>query len=230
MSARLKVRQPLSQVEVVLADATHQRWLEAHAPLICDELNVKRVEFIQQADQYISYTVLPELKRLGPRLGKRLPALRKLLGETDPGELLTKMEEDGQVTLELPDGPVELDRDDLLVRLEAKEGWAAAQGHFCVVVLSTELTEELVSEGLAREVAHAINVRRREIGCEYTDRIVVGSVTESAELQAAIERHADYIKAEALAVELTFAPVPGAEPVEVKLAGHLATLYVKVVK
>ena len=79
MAAKLKVRQPLGQVEVVLADRTHQAWLEEHGSLICDELNVKRVEFIEKAERYITYTVLPDLKRLGPRLGKRLPALRKLL-------------------------------------------------------------------------------------------------------------------------------------------------------
>ena len=92
MGAKLKVRQPLTQVEVVLADNTHQAWLEEHAALICDELNVKRVEFTEKAEQYITYTVLPDLKRLGPRLGKRLPALRKLLAEADGGRLLGELE------------------------------------------------------------------------------------------------------------------------------------------
>jgi len=229
MNARLKVRQPLSQVEVVLADSTHQPWLEEHSSLVCEELNVKKVEFIQKADQYISYTVLPDLARLGPRLGKRLPVLRKLLANTDGGKLLAEMEAEGQVTLELGDGPVTLDSDDLLVRLEAKEGWAAAQGRACVVVLSTELSDDLICEGLARELAHAVNIRRREMGCEYTDRIALGIVTESAELQAAIDQFGEYIKAEALAVKLTSAPVPGAEPAELTLAGHAVTLYVKVV-
>ncbi len=229
MSAKLKVRQPLSQVEVVLADWSHEPWLEAHAKLICEELNVKRVEFVKKADQYITYTVLPDLKRLGPRLGKRLPGLRKLLSEADGGKLLAEMEAEGHVTLDLADGPVTLDGDDLIVRLEAKEGWAAAQGRSCVVVLSTELTDDLIAEGLAREVAHAVNNRRRDVGCEYTDRIVVGIVTKSAELRAAIEQFADYVKAEALAVELTFGPVPGAEPVELKVTGHPLTLYVRVV-
>ncbi len=77
MGAKLKVRQPLSQVEIVLADDAHQSWLAEHDALICDELNVKRVEFAAKADQYITYTILPDLKRLGPRLGKRLPELRK---------------------------------------------------------------------------------------------------------------------------------------------------------
>jgi isoleucyl-tRNA synthetase len=228
MNARLKVRQPLSQVEVVLADWTHEPWLEAHAGLICEELNVKRAEFVKEADQYITYTVLPDLKRLGPRFGKRLPAIRKRLRETHGGTLLAAMEAEGHVALELPDGPVTLDRDDLLVRLEAKEGWAAAQGRACVVVLSTELTADLIAEGLAREVAHAVNNRRRDVGCEYTDRILLGIVTESAQLRAAIEQFADYVKAEALAVELTFQPVAGAEPVDLKVSGHALTLYVKV--
>ena len=73
MDAKLKVRQPLARVEVVLADAEHQAWLEDHAGLVREELNVKQVEYIQHAEQYINYTVLPDLKRLGPRLGKRLP-------------------------------------------------------------------------------------------------------------------------------------------------------------
>ena len=135
------MRQPLKLVEVVLADTTHQAWLEEHASLICDELNVKRVEFTQQADRYITYTVLPDLKRLGPRLGKRLPALRKLLAEADGGQLLAELKTKGNITLLLPDGPIALDSEDIQVRLQAKEGWAAAQGHAVVVVLATELTQ-----------------------------------------------------------------------------------------
>ena len=152
MGAKLKVRQPLSRVEVVLADATHQAWLEEHAALICDELNVKRVEFTEKADQYITYTVLPDLKRLGPRLGKRLPALRKLLAEADGGRLLGRTgDERPSVTLVLPDGPITLDSEDVQVRLQAKPGWAAAQGHAVVVVLATELTPGADPRRLARE-------------------------------------------------------------------------------
>ena len=71
------MRQPLAKVEGILADRKQQPWLEDHVGLIREELNVKQVEFAAKADQYISYTVLPDLKRLGPRLGKRLPALKK---------------------------------------------------------------------------------------------------------------------------------------------------------
>ena len=110
----------LVRVEVVLADDTYRAWLEEHAALICDELNVKRVEFIEHAEQYITYSVLPDLKRLGPRLGKRLPAVRKMLGETDGAKLLAELETQKKITLTLPDGPVVLDADDIQVRLQAK--------------------------------------------------------------------------------------------------------------
>jgi isoleucyl-tRNA synthetase len=229
MTAKLKVRQPLAKVEVVLVHPQHQSWLEAHAGLIREELNVKQVEFIPRADQYISYTVLPDLKKLGPRLGKRLPALKQALAAADAAALLAKLESDGQVALELADGPVTLDTSDIQVRLQAKPGWAAAQGSLAVVVLSTELTDELLTEGRARELTHAIQTRRKDLSCEYTDRIVVGVVAESAELRKAVEQFAEYIKTETLAVELKLGPIAGAEPVELDLAGHSSSLYVQVV-
>jgi isoleucyl-tRNA synthetase len=230
MGAKLKVRQPLSRVEVVLADGTHQPWLEQHAALICDELNVKRVEFTEKAEQYITYTVLPDLKRLGPRLGKRLPALKKSLAEADAAKLLDELKSKGSVALALPDGPVTLDADDIQVRLQAKEGWAAAQGHAVVVVLATELTQDLIREGLARELVRTIQDRRKEMGCQFTDRIVVGIVTESAELRAAIEQFREYIMNETLAVELLCTAPVGATPVDATVAEHVASLYVKVKK
>ena len=227
MGAKLKVRQPLAKVEVILADKTHQAWLAEHAALLREELNVKLVEFSDRADQYIIYTVLPDLKRLGPRLGKRLPALKTALAAADAAELLARLEAEKQVTLDLPDGPVTLDGEDLQVRLQAKPGWAAAQGSHGVVVLSTELTPELLAEGLAREIIHAVQTIRKDQDLQYTDRIRVGLMTESIELRAAAEKFADYIRQETLAVELRFEPLPSVEPQELSIGEHKAMLYVQ---
>ncbi len=231
MGAKLKVRQPLSQVEIVLVDQTHRPWLESHAALIQEELNVKAVEFTEKADHYISYTILPDLKRLGPKLGKQVPTVRKHLANADGASLLAELKASGRVVLQLEGGKVELDSDDLQVRLQAKAGWAAAQGAACVVVLATELTEELVREGYAREIIHAIQNRRKDMNCEYTDRIAVGLVTDSGELAAAIGEFGSYIANETLvaAGQLGTRPIADAEPVELKLAGFDITLYVKVV-
>ncbi len=226
MGAKLKVRQPLGRVEVVLANRKHQTWLERHRALICEELNVKAVKVTEQAEQYITYTVLPDLKRLGPRLGKRLPGLKKALAEADGAALLAEMDEQGHITLKLADGPVQLDSDDIQVRLQAKEGWTAAQGKQCVVVLATELTPELIAEGLARELVRAIQDRRKEMKLEYTDRIRVGLVAKSAELAAAAKQFSDYIRGETLATELQSKPLAGVDPIEAKAAGEAIELYV----
>ncbi|HTM53707.1 MAG TPA: isoleucine--tRNA ligase [Pirellulales bacterium] len=228
MGAKLKVRQPLAKVEVVLVKNDGREWLDAHAGLIAEELNVKQVEFAERADQYITYTVLPDLKRLGPRLGKQLGELRAALAAADAGALLAQLEADSVVTLNLPSGSVTLDALDLQVRLLAKPGWAAAQGAQSVVVLSTELDDDLVSEGYARELVHAIQTRRKDLDCGYTDRISVGLVTDDPSLREAAEKFRDYIMRETLSRRMTFEPIPGVEPAALKLGSMAATLYVQV--
>jgi isoleucyl-tRNA synthetase len=230
-AANLKVRQPLAKVEVVLADTAHQNWLEEHADLIADELNVKAVEFTTHGEQYISYSVVPNFKRLGPRLGKNMPAAKKLLGEIDAGKLLAELRSAGKTALSFPDGSsIELDNEDIEVRLTAKEGWAAAQGKGSVVVLSRDLTPELVAEGLARDVVRLIQDRRKEINCAYTDRIEVGLVTSAAELQAAIDQFRDFIGQETLATKMVSQLLPGVDSVTVKVLGQELAVYVRVVK
>ena len=227
MGAKLKVRQPLGKVEVILADRAHQAWLEQHGALVREELNVKVVDYAPNADQYISYTVLPDLKRLGPKLGKRLPALKAALAAADPNALLKQLEANGAATIALPDGDVSLDREELQVRLQAKEGWAAAQGSKAVVVLSTELTPELLAEGVAREFVHVVQGQRKDEGCDYTDRIEIGVVGAPAELRAALEANLDYILGETLGRELRFEAIPGVEPIEVRIGDAPIQLFVK---
>lgn len=230
-AASLKVRQPLAKVEVVLADATHQCWLEEHATLIADELNVKNVAFTTHGEEYISYSVVPNFKRLGPRLGKNMPSAKKLLGEIDAPRLLATLKSAGAFALSLPDGStVELDNDDIEVRLQAKEGWAAAQGKGCVVVLATELTPELVAEGLARDVVRLVQDRRKEIGCNYTDRIELGLVTSSGELRNAIELFREYLAQETLAASIATEPLSGVAPESAKVASDVLDVYVRVTK
>ena len=202
MNANLKVRQPLSKVEVILADDTHQAWLADHAALIRDELNVKQVEFTREAEEYITYTVAPDFKRLGPRVGRQMPAVKKALAEADGGALLAQLESEGKVTLKVEGGDVTLDSDDIQVRLEAKPGWAAAQGRQCVVVLSTELTDELIQEGYARDLIRFIQEERKRRGLDYTDRIEVELYPKSKDVCNAGNVFSELISSEVLATSL----------------------------
>ena len=226
MGAQLKVRQPLQSVEIVLVDQKLKAAVERQVELIKQELNVKQVELIEKADRYITYTVVPDFKKLGPKLGKQLPEVKKALSIADGGALLAEMERDGKVTLTLPSGAVDLGPDEVQIRLQAKDGYAAAHSPQCVVILSTELTDELLAEGRARELVRLIQDRRKEINCAYTDRIRVGIVTDSAKLTEAITMFADYIKSETLAVKLSSEAIAGAVPVTLHADGNELRLYV----
>jgi len=229
MDAKLKVRQPLAKVEVILADNLHQAWLEAHDALLRTELNVKAIEYTADAEKYIDYEVQPNFKRLGPRVGKLMPAVKKTLSQTDGGTLLAELNSQGKVTLDVGDTKIELDSDDIQVRLRAKPGWSAAQGPSCVVVLATELTTELIREGRARDIVRLVQDRRKQLNCEFTDRIDIGIVTDSAKLSESINDNVDYIKAETLADSLVFRAIADCEGVEHQVGDADLMLFVKVV-
>jgi len=226
-NAKLKVRQPLRSVEIILVDPSQKEAMLKQVELIKQELNVKNVEFMDKADRYITYTVMPDFKKLGPKLGKRLPEVKQALSKADGANLLNEMEHNGKVVITAGEERIEIGPDEIQIRLQAKEGWAAAHGPLCVVVLSTELTEDLLAEGRARELVRLIQDRRKEIGCEYTDRIQVAVVSDSEKIVAAAKQFADYIKGETLTTELTFAPISGVEPMPLRADGEEVMLYVK---
>jgi len=227
MGAKLKVRQPLAKVEICLADNAHQAWLEQHGALIREELNVKQVEFSTRADEFVAYTVLPDLKKLGPKLGKRLNLVKTALTKVDAPALLRQLEAAGKATLELSDGPLELTGDDVQVRLQAKPGWAASHSAAGVVVVSTEVTPELVAEGLARDFVHSLQTIRKDIDCKYTDRIAIGVVgDEAAALTAG--PFAEYVRSETLATSLTEGAIAGVEAVDVPYGGGTLQVFVQV--
>jgi isoleucyl-tRNA synthetase len=227
-TAGLKVRQPLARVEVILADTTHQAWLEEHAGVIAEELNVKQVEFSDEPEKYVEHEILPNFKLLGPKLGKLMPKLKQTLASQSGAEILANFRDNQQLDLTIDGQAVALTRDEVEVRLQAKPGWAAANDKGVVVVLATELTPELLAEGLARDLVRVVQDRRKDLGCDFTDRIAVGAVTKSPELRGAIEQFNDYIAAETLAVRLAAEPLSGVEKIDAKVGDADVELYVQV--
>ena len=201
MEAKLKVRQPLRVVEIVLVDPSHRAFLESHLPLISDELNVKQVDFASEADKYVTYEIKPNFKAIGPKHGKLAPKIKQTLAKADAAALRHALDEQGKCSLECDGQSVELTPNDVQVTLQAKEGWAAAQGRHAVVVLSTEVSDELKREGMARDVVHLIQTARKDEQLDYQDRIKL-TIGTSGAVAEAIEAHRDYISAETLAVSI----------------------------
>lgn len=228
--ASLKVRQPLAKVEVILANNDHQAWLAEHADVIAGELNVKAVEFSDTPEKYVDHEVLPNFKLLGKKLGKLMPKVKKELNAASGSELLANLRDNGLIDLTVDGQAVQLSPEEVEVRIAAKPGWAAANDRGVVVVLSTELTPELLQEGLARDLVRAIQDRRKEMGCEFTDRIEVGVETDSADLKAAIEKFGDYIAGETLADQVTPASLDAADPIEITVGEAKSSLAIRVVR
>lgn len=224
--AKLKVRQPLQKVEVVLSDNHHTEWLQLHDALVRKELNVKTVDYTTDAREYVQYSVQPNFKRLGPRVGKHIPQVKKQLVSADGGALLNQLQHEGKITLDIDGTKIELDNEDIQVRLQAREGWTAAQGSSSVVVLSTEITDELFREGIVNDLIRLIQNQRKEIGCEFTDRIEVGVTSDSDQIRQAVEEHRATIASETLADAIEFRPLDGTDAVEVEIADQAVKLYV----
>ena len=230
---KLKVRQPLSKVEVILADPDlgDEAWLAAHADLVCDELNVKQFEICNEPERYITRSLLPDLKKLGPRLGKDLPQARAAIAAANANAILAAIQKRGQAIVPLAEGrELMLEDGDLIVRTAAKPGWAAAEGPRAVVVVASALTPELIAEGLVREVVHAVQTSRKTLDLDFTDRIELSFATPSAELRAALEAHLEYVAAETLAASATCVAAGELVGEAIDIDGHPLVLEVRPVR
>ena len=215
---RLRVRQPLSAVEIVLADAALADRVLAHEGLILDELNVHALHLVEEADAYVAYQVKPNFRALGPKVGKRMPKLKAALADADGAALLRELESDGRVVLEVEGEEIALGPEDIAVSLEAREGFAAAAGVAGVVVLHTNLTDALVEEGLFREVLNRVQSFRKELDLEYTGRIRL-TLAGADRLLDAVRPRVEELGRETLAVQVRVG-VPPAEGAHV----HEATI------
>ena len=172
-AANMKVRQPARALYVKGAKLP-----EAMAALIADELNVKRVEFVDDARAFTSYKIKPQLRTLGPRYGKLLGKISAYLAQADGNDVVDTFDRGEALTFDVDGVTVELSREDTLIEPMQKSGFMAESEGEMTVVLDTNLTPELIEEGFVREVISKIQTMRKEAGYEVTDRICVTCATD----------------------------------------------------
>ncbi|MDE6398833.1 MAG: isoleucine--tRNA ligase, partial [Clostridiales bacterium] len=194
-ASQMKNRQPLGRL--LLAGEGAKRLDENMKAVIADELNVKAVEVIDGAAQYVAYEVKPQLKTLGPKYGKLIGAIRTYLAEN--GEAAVKGVRGGKTHTAVVNGEaVEFAESDLLIKVVSREGYAAESGELVTCVLDTALTPELIREGYMREIVSKIQTMRKDAGLQVTDHITVG-IAGDDEIDAAVQTYAEKIKAAVLA-------------------------------
>ena len=202
--ANLKLRQPLSEVMVRARTAEDARGLERFSDQISEELNVKKVSFLQEGASLVEYALKPNLPTLGRKYGRSIPAIRAALSGGNTASI-AKLVRDGQnIQLETSDGTFELEPADVLVDAKSPEGYAALEGDGFLVAFDSKLSPELEREGIVRDLVRAIQQARKDANFEVSDHITVRFNLDGQMLEAAHE-WLEFIKGETLCDMLEFA-------------------------
>ncbi len=194
----LKVRQPLSEI---LVDGKYKELIFDMVPLIMDELNVKNVVFAEELGKYMNFELKPNFKVAGPVLGKKIKGFAGALAKENPENFMDELEEKGFATCEIDGEEFKVEKEFVDIRINAKQGFAVAMENNVFVIIDTNLTQELIDEGLAREVISKIQQMRKQNDYEMMDNINI-YVSADAEVMGAVSKHEEYIKSETLAKTL----------------------------
>ena len=219
-AAAIKNRQPLSRMMVVAPVELPP----AYNALVIDELNVGQLEYVQDSAELLDYRFKPQLRTLGKRFGKNLSRVSALLQQLDGRKAYAELKSTGSLTLELDGEAQALAEEDLLIESVQPEGLATESDRDFTVALDTRLTPELIEEGFVREIVSKVQTMRKESGFEVTDRIILRH-SGNEKIKAVIERHADRIGEEVLAVSIEGGSGPNARDWD--LNGEACTLSVE---
>ena len=200
----LKNRQPLAAM-YVKAPHTLDSW---YVEIIEDELNVKKVEFTDDADQFVAYTFKPQMRTVGPKYGKLLGKIREKLQNLDGQAAMKELKETGALHFDIDGTAVELTEADLLIDVGKSDRYVTEADNTVTVVLDTKLDDALIEEGFVREVISKVQTMRKEAGFEVTDRIVLGEKGND-KIRDIIAKNEELIRKNVLATAVTFDAVDG---------------------
>ena len=167
--AAIKNRQPLANMFVKCDIDLPDYFID----IIRDELNIKNVVFSDDVDNFVSYNLKPQLKTVGPKFGRQLNEIRTALSEIDGDLAKRTLDKDGQIVLNLQSGNVTLLSEDILIEAKQKEGYFTVSDRGITVAIDVTITEELLIEGLIREIVSKIQTMRKEAGFNVIDHIAV---------------------------------------------------------
>lgn len=196
--AEIKVRQPISKI---ILDQKLEGSLYHFSDLIKEELNVKQIEFRKDYAEFMNFELKPDFKKVGKILGKHVPALQKFLSNVNAVEFLDLFNKQDSVEVDLGGDKIAIFKDYLYTRVNAKEGFDVEMQDNVFVILDTKLTDDLIYEGLARELISKIQQLRKSSGFDILDHIRM-EICPTEAVQKSVEAYDEYIKEETLCDEL----------------------------
>ena len=203
-TANIKNRQPIGKMFVKGASDLP----EFYQDIVTDELNVKEIELTDDVRAFTSYTFKPQLKTVGPKYGKLLGGIKNELSSLDGNAAMDELNATGVLKLQVNGQEIELTKEDLLIDMAQMEGYVSESDYGITVVLDTNLTEELLTEGFVREIISKIQTMRKEAGFEVMDKIKV-TYDGSEKAEKVFAEYAEQIGQETLAVAVEKAEPAG---------------------
>ena len=210
--ANIRVRQPLSKIMIPVANEEMKAQLEKVSHLIKSEVNIKEIEFLAADNNILVKNVKPNFKTLGKKYGKQMKQIQAYFANMSQEEIHA-FEKNNGTHINVDGIDVELTLEDALISTQDIPGWAVTSQDDLTVALDMTITDELLQEGLAREIVNRVQNLRKTGGFEVTDRIVL-FVEQNEKIDAAIDKFGDYICAETLATIQKVEALAGVEAEE----------------
>ena len=196
---KLRVRQPLSEI---LIDGKNSMVIGELTELIKEELNVKKVTYVKDTSEYMNFTVKPNFRTVGKVFGSNLKEFQDKLLEL-PLSDIKKLQNNESIKMTVAGTEHDIYSDMVDIRINAKDGFDVGMENNNFVILNDTLTDDLINEGIAREIISKVQTMRKNNNYELTDRITV-TYNASDKVKNAIEEFSDYIKKETLATKIEF--------------------------
>jgi isoleucyl-tRNA synthetase len=205
----IRVRQPLSKILLPVLNESFMTQVDAVKDLILAEVNIKEIEYITDTDGMIKKKAKANFKTLGKKLGKHMKAAQEIIGNLD-NAAISKVEKENYFKLEVDGESFDLTTEDFEILSEDIPGWTVASDRGITVALDINISDELYSEGIAKEIINRVQNIRKDSGFEVTDRIVV-KISDHEVVQKSVALFKDFICNEVLADDIIVGENAGEE-------------------
>ncbi|MCM1426172.1 MAG: class I tRNA ligase family protein, partial [Eubacterium sp.] len=193
-AANIKNRQPIGMMFVKAENALGEFYQE----IVKDELNVKEIQFTDDVRAFTSYSFKPQLRTVGPKYGKQLGGIQKVLASLDGNQAMDELNANGALTFDIDGVEVVLEKDDLLIEMAQKDGYISEADNVMTVVLDTNLSEALIEEGFVYEIISKIQTMRKDADFEVMDNITV-SICNNEKIMGIVRKNEEMIATKVLA-------------------------------
>jgi len=200
----IRVRQPLQKIMVPAINETIKNKIEAVKFLVLSEVNVKELEFMNPNSSVLVKKIKPNFKTLGPKFGGKMKDISQAISKLSSKEINT-IEKENSYTIKLADSEIQINYNDVIIETEDIPGWSVASMNGITIALDISLSDNLINEGLARELVNRVQNLRKDLGFKVTDQIDIKLCAEE-KLVKAINNNLNYICSETLAENIQITP------------------------